>query len=124
MPNSIMKLSYFTRYGLYSLFLKSQNNLAKLELKHLNQYSWICLQNILHRRLCFLQVPNIMFCEKISWESIRQRQLLHNFFFVTPKIIDYSYSLSDLTCCTSQVRASIFHYPNGSREIEIKESRI
>jgi len=55
-----------------------------------------------------------MFCEKISWESIRQRQLLHNFFFVTPKIIDYSYSLSDLTYCTSQVRATIFHYPNGS----------
>ena len=55
-----------------------------------------------------------MFCEKISWESIRQWQLLHNFFFVTAKINEYSYSKSHLTCCTSQVRATIFHYSNGS----------
>ncbi len=55
-----------------------------------------------------------MFCEKISWESIRQWQLLHNFFFVTAKINEYSYSKSHLTCCTSQMRATIFHYSNGS----------
>lgn len=50
----------------------------------------------------------------ISWESIRQWQVLHKAFLGTPKINDYSYSKSDLTCCTYQMRATIFHYSTGS----------
>ena len=55
-----------------------------------------------------------MFSGKISWESIRQRQLLHKAFLETPKINEYSCSKSDLTYCTSQMRSTIFYSIVGS----------
>jgi len=40
---------------------------------------------------------------------MRQRQLLHKFFFEIPKINEYSCPTSDLTYYTSQMRYTIFY---------------
>ncbi len=45
---------------------------------------------------------------------MRQRQLLQKSFLGTPKINEYSYSKSDLTYCTSQMRYTIFYTSVGS----------
>ncbi len=79
-----------------------------------NSLYCIIFQYILQRRPCFLHLPIVVFSGKISWESMRQLQLLHKYFLETPKINEYSCSKSDLTYCTSQMRYTIFYSSMGS----------